>query len=120
MKRIVKMFTVVIALLVVLPVFGEKIFWKGDWNFLSGSQDLFMSIIGNVNEEAETLTLEFPCDLGDVIVSITDASGNVVYQESIQTNVTPSVNISLVGLDVDGGMVSITDGQILVYSLINL
>ncbi|OUO53753.1 hypothetical protein B5F77_05345 [Parabacteroides sp. An277] len=120
MMRVVKLFAVAIALLVVLPAFGEKIFWKGEWLSLPTSEELLTSICGNIDEKTKTLTFEFPCGLGDVIVSIMDASGNLIYQESVQTDVTPSVTISLDGLDVDDGTISITDGENLVFGSINL
>lgn len=116
MKRCSKTWAVaIVALLLALPAFGEKgIMWDGDWKSASPI------IVWETNEATETLTLDFQRDLGDVIVSITDASGNVVYQESVQTDVTPSVNISLDGLDADGSTVSVTDGENLVYGIINL
>lgn len=115
MIRMVKLFTVAIALLMVLPVFGKKgIIWNGEWKSAAPI------IVWETDEATEMLTLDFQKDLGDVVVSIMDASGNVVYQESVQTDVTPSVTISLDGLDVDDGMVSITDGENLVFGTIHL
>lgn len=46
--------------------------------------------------------------------------GFVVYQESVQTDVTPSVTIPLEGLDADGGTVSVTDGENLIFGSINI
>lgn len=111
---------VAIALLLALPALGKGIAWRGDWKPVKAARSLFIPIIGNIDEATETLTLDFQSDLGDVIVSITDASGNLIYQESVQTDATPSVTISLEGLDADGGTVSVTDGENLVYSIINL
>ena len=121
MKKSIQTWTVaIVALLLTLPSFGEGIRWNGHWKFTSSSRNLSIPIIGNVDEETKALTLDFQSDLGNVIVLIMDASGNVVYQESVQTDVTPSVNISLDGLDADGGTVSVTDGENLVYGIINL
>ena len=111
---------VAIALLLALPALGKGIAWRGDWKPVKAARSLFIPIIGNIDEATETLTLDFQSDLGDVVVSITDASGSVVYQESVQTDATPSVTISLDGLDADGGTVSVTDGENLIYSTINL
>ena len=111
---------VAIALLLALPALGKGIKWRGNWKPVKAARSLFIPITGNIEETTETLTLDFQSDLGNVIVSITDASGNVVYQESVQTDVTPSVNISLDGLDVDGGTVSVTDGENMIYGIINL
>ena len=111
---------VAIALLLALPALGRGIAWRGDWKPVKAARSLFIPIIGNIDEATETLTLDFQSDLGDVVVSITDASGSVVYQESVQTDATPSVTIPLEGLDADGGTVSVTDGENLIYSTINL
>ena len=115
MMRVVKLFAVAIALLVVLPVFGKKgIIWNGEWKSANPI------IVWETDEATEMLTLDFQRDLGDVRVSIMDANGNMVYQESVRTDVTPSVTISLAGLDVDDGTISITDGENLVFGSINL
>lgn len=111
---------VAIALLIAFPAFGRSLQWRGDWKKPSKPRSIEIPIIGNIEEATETLTLDFQSDLGDVIVSITDTSGNIIYQESVQTDVTPSVTISLDGLDADGGTVSVTDGENLVYGIINL
>lgn len=112
---------VAIALLMALPAFAaKKIMWDGDWKKPSKPRSIEIPIIGNIDEATETLTLDFQSDLGDVIVSITDASGNLIYQESVQTDATPSVTISLDGLDADGSTVSVTDGENLVYGIVNL
>ena len=111
---------VAIALLLALPALGRGIAWRGDWKPVKAARSLFIPIIGNIDEATETLTLDFQSDLGDVIVSITDASGNLIYQESVQTDATPSVTISLDGLDADGSTVSVTDGENLVYGIVNL
>ena len=121
MKKSIQTWAVaIVAILLALPSFGEGIRWNGHWKFTSSSRSLSIPIIGNVDEETEALTLDFQSDLGNVIVSITDASGNIIYQESVQTDVTPSVTISLDGLDADGGTISVTDGENLVYGIINL
>ena len=111
---------VAIALLLALPALGKGIAWRGNWKPVKAARSLFIPIIGNIDEATEMLTLDFQNDLGDVVVSITDANGNIIYQESVQTDVTPSVNISLDGLDADGGTISVTDGENLIYGIINL
>ncbi len=116
MKKSIQTWAVaIVAILLALPAFGEKdIMWDSKWKSANPI------IVCNMDETSDMLTLDFLKDLGNVIVSITDASGNVVYQESVQTDVTPSVIIPLEGLDVDGGTVSVTDGENLVYGFINL
>ena len=106
---------VAMALMLAFPAFGEKeIIWDGNWK--SGNP----IIVCTMDDVSDQLTLDFQKDLGDVVVSITDASGNILYQEWVQTDVTPSVTLSLKGLKIGGGTVSVTDGANIIYSSINL
>ncbi len=62
------------------PVFAKKkVHWKGNWVMKISDTSSF-PIIGNVEESGE-LFLEFTEDLGDVVVTVADASGKTVYQE---------------------------------------
>lgn len=111
----VKKLLVAMALMLAFPAFGEKeIIWDGKWK---SDNPIIVCTMDDVSDQ---LTLDFQKDLGDVVVSIMDASGNILYQEWVQTNVTPSVTLSLKGLKIGGGTVSITDGENLIYGLINL
>lgn len=56
-------------------------------------------------------------DLGKVWVTVTDKQGNTVYQESVETGETPNLTIPLG--TVAEGTVAVTDGENLVYSIIN-
>ena len=115
----VKKLLVAMALMLAFPVFGEKdIEWDGEWENLP-SHSLSSSIIGEIDKESKTLTLEFLNDVGDVVVSIVDASGNILYQEWVQTGITPSITLSLKGLKNSGGTVSVTDGESLIFEIIN-
>lgn len=72
-----------------------------------------------MDDVSDQLTLDFQKDLGDVVVSIMDASGNILYQEWVQTGITPSITLSLEGLKNSGGTVSVTDGESLIFEIIN-
>ena len=59
-------------------------------------------------------TLTFTEDLGDVVVTVTDASGKTVSQETVTTGNMPTWTVIL-DESVQNGTVSITDGINLVY-----
>lgn len=110
----VKKLLVAMALMLAFPAFGEKeIIWDGNWK--SGNP----IIVCTMDDVSDQLTLDFQKDLGDVVVSIMDASGNILYQEWVQTGITPSITLSLEGLKNSGGTVSVTDGESLVFEIIN-
>ena len=116
MKAIQKVL-VGMALLIAAPTFGEGIDWHGDWKITHTLRSVYIPIIGNIDETSGNLTLEFVEDLGKVWVTVTDKQGNTVYQESIGTGETPNLTIPLG--TVAEGTVSVTDGENLVYSIIN-
>ena len=110
----VKHVLVAMALMLAFPAFGEKdIEWDGNWK--SGNP----IIICTMDDVSDQLTLDFQKDLGDVVVSIMDASGNILYQEWVQAGVNTSVTLSLKGLKT-GGTVSVTDGENIIFGIINL
>lgn len=83
MNDMTKKFLVAIALMFCSwPVYAKKVHWKGKWAIKQSIESTF-PIIGNVEETTRELTLEFMEDLGDVVVTVTDASGKTVYQETV-------------------------------------
>jgi len=113
-----KKFLMAIALMLCSwSAFAKDIHWLGRWG-LGRSIDSTIPIIGNVDETTGTLTLEFTKNLGDVMVTVTDSSGNIVYQESVSTHETPNWTVTLDPSD-QNGTVTVTDGVNLVYGEIN-
>ena len=109
-----KKFLMAIALMLCpWSAFAKGIHWIGEWG-IGRSVSSIIPIIGNVEETTGELTLEFAEDLGDVIVTVTDASGRTVYQETVSTGNTPNWTVTL-DESVQNGSVSITDGINLVY-----
>ena len=121
LKRIndmTKKFLVAIALMLCSwPVFAKKVHWLGKWK-IGRSIDSNIPIIGNVEETTGELTLAFTEDLGDVVVTVTDASGKTVYQETVSTGNTPNWTVFL-DESVQNGTVTVTDGVNLVYGEIS-
>lgn len=104
-----KKFLVAIALMLCpWSAFSKGIHWIGEWG-IGRSVSSIIPIIGNVEETTKELTLEFAEDLGDVVVTVTDASGKIVYQETVSTGNTPTWTVFL-DESVQNGTVSITDG----------
>ena len=104
-----KKFLMAIALMLCpWSAFAKGIHWIGEWG-IGRSVSSIIPIIGNVEETTGELTLEFAEDLGDVIVTVTDASGRTVYQETVSTGNTPNWTVTL-DESVQNGSVSITDG----------
>lgn len=108
---------VAIAMLCSCPVFAQKISWKGIWA-TKHSIDYTFPIIGNIEETTKELSLVFTENLGKVIITVTDSSGEIIYQEPISTGDIPNWAITL-DKSIQGGMISITDGINLVYGEFN-
>lgn len=96
--------------LISIPVLAKReIHFAGDWNITRKSINSNIPIKGNIEETTGELTLEFAEDLGDIVVTVTDASGKTVYQETIATGNTSNWTVNL-DEPVQNGSVSITDG----------
>ncbi len=92
-----------------LSLAKREIHFAGDWNITRKSINSNIPIKGNIEETTGELTLAFTEDLGDVVVTVTDASGKTVYQETVTTGNTPTWTVFL-DESVQNGSVSITDG----------
>lgn len=112
-----KLIVAVALILCSWTVFAKKVHWKGKWAIKQSIESTF-PIIGNIEETTRELTLEFMEDLGDVVVTVTDASGKTVYQETVSTGNTPNWTVTL-DESVQNGTVTVTDGVNLVYGEIS-
>lgn len=113
-----KVLCMLVALAMAVPVFGRKIHWNDKWEPDRKSIEV-VPIEGNIDDETGELTLQFLSDLGLVQVVITDDSGNPIYQESVEAEAGQIVSISLDELSAQGQMVSVIDGNNVVYGFIN-
>lgn len=109
----------VAACMMAVPAFGKrKVPLHGEWITLKKSIDPDIPIEGSLEETTGELTLAFTEDLGDVIVTVTDTSGKIVYQETVSTGNTPNWTVIL-DESVQNGTVTVTDGVNLVYGEIS-
>lgn len=81
---------------------------KGIWG--TGRSVSLSPIKGNIEEDHGHLQLDFVRDLGNVVVSISDAGGNLVYQQEVLAEEGIPMVVSLKELSVQEGVVSISDG----------
>ena len=117
--KLSKWMCLVAACSIAVPAFGKKkVLLRGSWEKKYKDNMLFIPIESSIEETTGELTLAFTEDLGDVIVTVTDASGRTVYQETVSTGNTPNWTVFL-DESVQNGTVSITDGINLVYGEIN-
>lgn len=112
-----KFVVVALACLMAVPAFAEEepLEFTGYWDTVRKSVTPEIPIQGTLEDTTGDLTLNFLADLGEVVVTVTDGKGSVVYQESVQTDVVQSLTISLGALT--EGIVSVTDGENLVFRI---
>lgn len=113
--KLSKWMCLVAACIIAVPAFGKKkVLLRGSWEKKYKDNMLFVPIESSIEETTSELTLEFMEDLGDVVVTVTDASGKTVYQETVSTGNTPNWTVIL-DESVQNGTVTVTDGVNLVY-----
>lgn len=113
--KLTKWMCLVAACIIAVPAFGKrKVPLRGSWEKKYKDNKLFIPIESSIEETTGELTLAFTEDLGDVVVTVTDASGKTVYQETVSTGNTPTWTVFL-DESVQNGTVTVTDGVNLVY-----
>lgn len=117
-SRLLKI-SIVINLLAVSSVFAKQsLHWVGEWRPVRKSLTSDELIKGYIEESTKEVTLSFTQDLGIVTVTVTSPDGNIIYQENVKTDVVPNFTIPLE--QTKGCIVSVTDGDNLIYTTIDL
>lgn len=115
-----KLIVLMVTFLVSMPIHGrQNVNWMGDWKVIKKSVVPDIPIIGSLEETSRELQLEFVGDLGDVEVTVTDALGQIVCQETVST-ATTSVWSYTLDPSAMGGTVTVTDGENVVYGMLNI
>lgn len=119
MKKRTILCVAMIALLS-LPCFAKRpIKLDGRWMKEERSAIPVLPIQAWVEDDNKSLLLEFSGNLGTVLVTVTNDSGEVVYNQAIQTGLMFSSIICLQDELDKGFVISITDGQNKVYGKIS-
>lgn len=108
-----KLLSVAIALFCVMPCFGKKIPLHGKWENKKKSIPINLPMEASVEEGSKELVVNFHEDLGDVRIIVTGSTGEVIYNEKVQTSTMPSLAIPF--NEQGQGMLQITDGFNNVY-----
>lgn len=113
-----------ITLLTTIPIQSRKCHWRDTWHTNNKMQTISLDanqlIEGDLDEITQVLSLKFLQDIGSVCLTITNQEGEIAYKATIQTGSTPLYVISLKHLNIEKGIVSITDGKNTIYSFIEL
>ena len=96
----------------VFSAFGKKkdVPFEGNWDKHSKAI-LGLPIKGNIEDNNGNLQLDFLRDLGNVVVTISDAGGNIVYQQGVFAEEGIPLIVSLEELSIRKGIVSVSDGN---------
>lgn len=108
-----KLLLAAIALLCAMPCFGKQINLRGKWEHKKKSIPIGLPMDASIEEANRELIVNFHEDLDDVCVIVTSSTGEVIYNEKVQTR---DITFLIVPLDYQSmGMVQITDGYNNIY-----
>lgn len=113
-----KLLSVVIALFCAMPCFGKKISLHGKWEDKKKSIPIDLPMDASVEEGRKELVVNFHEDLGDVRVIVTSSTGEVIYDEKVQTST--MLFLAIPFNDQEQRILQITDGLNNVYGFLSL
>ena len=93
--RQLKLLLAAIALLWAMPCWGKPIDLHGKWEHKKKSIPIGLPMDASIEEANRELIVNFHEDLGDVCVIVTSSTGEVIYNEKVQTSTMPSLVIPL-------------------------
>ena len=87
--RQLKLLLAAIALLWAMPCWGKPIDLHGKWEHKKKSIPIGLPMDASIEEANRELIVNFHEDLGDVCVIVTSSTGEVIYNEKVQTSTMP-------------------------------
>ena len=116
--KLFKFLFVVMALLSAIPCFGRRVHLDGNWKHSKKSILVDLPMDASIEEASGELIVNFYENVGNVRVIVTSSTGEVIYNEMVQTSTMPSLVIPL--KDQEKGVLQITDGYNNVYGFLFL
>lgn len=105
------LFVIFVFSVISLPCFAErKIEMIGDWDSRKKTIPQELPIKASIEDSSKELSLQFSENLGPVNVTVTHASGEVVYNQIVETGSLSSFVIHLNFIEEGECTLSITDG----------
>ena len=105
--RQLKLLLAAIALLWAMPCWGKPIDLHGKWEHKKKSIPIGLPMDASIEEANRELIVNFHEDLGDVCVIVTSSTGEVIYNEKVQTSTMPYLVIPLKVRDQEKGVLHI-------------
>ena len=128
--KLFKFLFVVMALLSAIPCFGRRVHLDGNWKHSKKSILVDLPMDASIEEASGELIVNFYENVGNVRVIVTSSTGEVIYNEMVQTSTMPSLVIPLKDhlitlidrtlKDQEKGVLQITDGYNNVYGFLFL
>ena len=113
--KLFKFLFVVMSLLSAIPCFGRRVHLDGNWKHSKKSILVDLPMDASIEEASGELIVNFH---DNVRVIVTSSTGEVIYNEMVQTSTMPSLVIPL--KDQEKGVLQITDGYNNVYGFLFL
>lgn len=97
MKSVRWLVATLFLIFICIPSFARRVSFHehGGWRERQRSISLDIPIKADINETSKVLSLEFLEYVGDVLVTVVDTNGNVVYEEVVDTQNVSSYIIPL-------------------------
>ena len=93
--KLFKFLFVVMSLLSAIPCFGRRVHLDGNWKHSKKSILVDLPMDASIEEASGELIVNFHENVGNVRVIVTSSTGEVIYNEMVQTSTMPSLVIPL-------------------------
>ena len=105
--KLFKFLFVVMALLSAIPCFGRRVHLDGNWKYSKKSILVDLPMDASIEEASGELIVNFYENVGNVRVIVTSSTGEVIYNEMVQTSTMPYLVIPLKVRDQEKGVLHI-------------